>query len=487
MAARLNVVLVIVDSLRAASLGPLARPRCRTPFMDRLGRETVAFARAYATECWTLPTHLSMFTGLLPSEHGAHFQTMAYHEPAPTLAEIYAGAGYHTEIITRNSLLDGTIPGATRGFQVNTRPLAELRGASGAMALLLALAKPRVRRLVQGSGFFHALQKSRRDFVQELARMGIPADRRVLGRALERMGACRKRGQPYFLVLNLYDVHAPYSPTETSPLRSFRSLAGWGENLSLPLVLPRICGHGYLRPGFRLSARHRQMLRGRYARAVELMDDKLGEFWDGTSSAGLLRDTLVIVTSDHGEAFGEHGLYLHDASVYDTHLHVPLWIHHPACPPRKVNDVVSTRELFGLLRAVAAGEGVRGTLLDAAACVARPLALAEHYHDPHTAGLIERYTHNVAAAIVGSRKLVVRAGGLERYDLDRDPEEISPEGGSLADFERVCRREGWPAAAVDEALRHARRWTSDVAARWHSPMAVTSSTRRPSVASDLGG
>ena len=75
----------------------------------------VTFRQARASECWTLPTHLSMFTGLLPSAHGAHFQSMAYAERTPTVAERFAAAGYHTEVVTRNSLFDGTIPGAMGG------------------------------------------------------------------------------------------------------------------------------------------------------------------------------------------------------------------------------------------------------------------------------------------------------------------------------------------------------------------------------------
>src|SRR5262249_42758454 len=82
-ARRLNVVLLVIDSLRARSLGGGDDDAPRTPFFDRLARETICFREARATECWTLPTHLSMFTGLLPSEHGAHFQTMRYARPEP--------------------------------------------------------------------------------------------------------------------------------------------------------------------------------------------------------------------------------------------------------------------------------------------------------------------------------------------------------------------------------------------------------------------
>ena len=138
----MNIVLLVVDSLRACSLGLPRGIGPQTPFIERLGAETSYFRRAYATECWTLPAHCSMFTGLLPSEHGAHFQTMAYSRRASTLAEILAGAGYQTEIVTRNSLFDGSIPGVTRGFLKNTRLLAPSRGRIDPLPLLVAFAFP---------------------------------------------------------------------------------------------------------------------------------------------------------------------------------------------------------------------------------------------------------------------------------------------------------------------------------------------------------
>ena len=274
---RLNVVLVVVDSLRQGSLGRSAGAR-RTPFLDSLAGETVSFTRAHATECWTLPTHLSLFTGRLPSEHGAHFQSMAYTGAAPTLAEILAERGYATEAITRNSIFDGTLPGVLRGFQRLTRPLAPLDTGSLPFLLLLALAKPRVRRLIRDSGFFHAAQKESREFLTTLARMGLPADRLALGCALERMAEQRRQGRPYFLFLNLYDVHAPYCPTETSPLPELDSLSALAETLALPWVLPKVTSHAYLRAGFRLSEWSRAMLLGRYHRAIERMDEKLAWF-----------------------------------------------------------------------------------------------------------------------------------------------------------------------------------------------------------------
>ena len=459
----MNVVLLVVDSLRACSLGRAARGGPRTPWLDRLAEECVLFRRAHATECWTLPTHLSMFTGLLPSEHGGHFQRMDYRGTAPTLAELLAGAGHHTEVITRNSIFDGSLPGVTRGFSVNTPVLADIGRARG-LGLLVALTKPRIRRLVRDSGFFHAMQRQNRAFLTTLARMIVPADRQALDTALGRMETLRRANRPYFLFLNLYDVHAPYAPTPTSPLRPFRTLDGWIENLLLPGAAVRLGAHAYLRDGFRFSPRVRRMLRRRYHEAIELMDAKLAAFHDAARAGGLLDDTMLIVVSDHGEAFGDHDLYFHDASVYQTHLHVPLLVQHPGVAPRVVDDVVSTRDLCALVRSVALEATTRGTVLDPQVPAASPVALAEHFFYPHAPRAAARYAQNLAAAVVGTRKLLVRREGTFHYDLERDPDEQRPEPLPVVEFAARCRRDGVSAGAVEGALAHLRRWEATTAA-----------------------
>jgi arylsulfatase A-like enzyme len=303
----MNVVLLVVDSLRACSLGLPEERGPRTPFLDRLGSVTTQFRRAYASECWTLPAHCSMFTGLLPSQHRAHFQTMAYNEPAPTAAEALSVAGYETEIITRNSIFDGTIPGITRGFRINTRLMAGAGRRLDPLTLLTSLAKPRVRRLIAKSGFFGALQRQNRQFVSTLARMGMPADRLVLDHALERMALHRRRQQPYFLFLNLYDVHARTVRRRTRRWRVSQAARLHREPHAAvgPAARQR---HAYLRPGFHLSERSGNAARplppGHRADGREAAN-----FYDTARGVGLLDDTLLIVTSDHGEAFGEHGLY----------------------------------------------------------------------------------------------------------------------------------------------------------------------------------
>lgn len=422
-----NVVLLVVDSLRAQSISGREFGAPPTPFLASLSERTISFERAYSAECWTLPSHMSMFTGLLPSEHGAHFQSMAYGGVNPTIAEVFARNGYRTEVITRNSIFDGSIPGVLRGFENRSQPMADLRLADAALHAVLALAKPRVRRLIRESGFFHSTQKTNRDFLIQLVRMGMPADRLALNAALESMSAGRRSGKPYFLFLNLYDVHAPYSPSEVSAIPPLSTLSGLAEALSLPTVLPKVSSHAYLRAGFRISDRSRRMLLRRYHRAIELMDEKLAEFHHEACQNGLLDDTVLVITSDHGEGFGEHGLYLHDASLYETHLHVPLWVHFPDSVSERVEDVVTTRDLFGLLKSIAMGGDRSGTLLDAEYRRRVPFALAEHFHYGDARSVLPRYRHNLVG-VVGRRKKVVRRGSsLEVFDREQDPGELSPE------------------------------------------------------------
>lgn len=453
--APLNVVLLVVDSLRAQSIAGREPGAPSTPFLASMAERSVAFERAYATECWTLPSHMSMFTGLLPSEHGAHFQSMAYTAARPTIAELLAVEGYSTEAITRNSVFDGSIPGVLRGFQRLSRPLAEIRPADAVLHGVLALAKPRVRRLIRESGFFHRSQKSNREFLWQLVRMGMPADRLALDLALERMTDGRKAGKPGFLFLNLYDVHAPYSPTESSAIPSLRTFAGWAETAALPAVLPRISSHGYLRPNFTISDWSRRMLLGRYHRAIELMDRKLERFWCEAAGTGLLDDTVLIIASDHGEGFGEHGLYLHDASVYETHLHVPLFVHWPGTAAGRCESVVSLRSLFDLIRAAGQGTGPEGTILDADWRASNPAALAQHFHYSH-GSILPQFRRNLVAAISARSKVVRRGSELVRFDLERDQAEECAERLTDSTLRATLHRAMGSAASLEVACGHLR-------------------------------
>ncbi len=453
----MDVLFLVVDSLRAHPFGDGSV--AATPFLDSLVERSVRFTRAYSTECWTLPSHASMFTGLMPSEHGAHFQTMAYGGAAPTLSERLSGRGYRTELVTRNFVFDGTIPGITRGFQEHTAILGKAAGWDPT-ATFLALAKPRFRRHLRNTGFFHGLQRGDRRFLETFARTLQPADDRALSYLVERAGELRSRNRRFFLFANLYDVHAPYAPSPDSLLRPWCTPTGIKENLLAPYALSRLGEHRYLRRSFQMAEAVRAMLEARYRRAVELMDRKLSRFFDRLLTESLLQDTLVILTSDHGEGFGEHGLFLHDASVYETHLHVPLWICTPDSRRGTVDDVVSTRHLGGLVEGVVARRSGE-TILDPSFRARHPVAYAQHYHYPHLENPRPMYRSDQFAAISRSHKAILRDGRAEVFELPDDARELSPTSAGWREaLDGVAAQSGGGAVAAAKVRAEAARYAA---------------------------
>lgn len=446
----MDVLFLVVDSLRAH---PFADGRVAdTPFLDALGERSAYFARAYSTECWTLPSHASMFTGLMPSQHRAHFHTMAYRGESPTLAEVMRERGYRTELVTRNFVFDGSIEGICRGFEERTRIVSDRVGWDP-VAFFLAAAKPRFRRHVRNTGFFHPEHRDNRAFLTAFARALQPADHLLLRYLVEKMRSRREVGERSFVFANLYDVHAPYAPAEDSLLRPWGSWAGMRENLLAPFALSRLGEHRYLLPGVTVSEAVRRVLEERYRAAVERVDGLLAEFFTELDSAGLLEDTLVVLVSDHGEGFGEHGLFLHDASLFETHIHVPLWVMVPGQAACRIDDVVSTRHLFDLILGHTGGERCR-TILDGEFRARHPAAFAQHYHYPNLPAALPQYRTDQFAAVTGSRKLLMRDRRCEGYDPVRDGDECLPEN-----YSRDEARDVFAAAVGDDAVE-LRRWSA---------------------------
>lgn len=429
----MDLLFLVVDSLRAQ---PFADGRvAATPFLDGLRGRWSCFSQAYATDCWTLPSHASMFTGLMPSEHGAHFQNLAYGGRAPTLAELLSAAGYETELVTRNFVFDGTIPGIARGFARRTRVCARRRYLDPT-ALLIAASKPRFRRHLRNTGFFPRCGWENGGFLARFAASLYPADERLLAYLVRRLRYNRRRGRRSFLFANLYDVHAPYPPRGHSLTSGWRSWNDCFDNFRAPWALSRLGEHRYLKRGFAIPDSTADLLRRRYRAAVQSMDEKLAHFFDELSDHGLLDETAIVLTSDHGEGFGEHGLFLHDGSLFDTHVRVPLWLFVPGQTPSLIERVVSTRHLAETVLGVLDGEKAPA-ILSSEYVERHGLAFAQHYRYPHLSDVAEDYTANQFAAVSeGGLKVVRRAGRWLGYDRRSDRNELSPV--ALADVAEAC-------------------------------------------------
>jgi arylsulfatase A-like enzyme len=315
-----NVLLIVIDTARAWNFSLYGYARPTTPRLDRLAATSAVFERALSTAPWTLPSHGSMFTG-----RWAHELTADWRQPLdtrdPTLGEALAAHGYLTAGFVANTGYCSREHGLARGFAHYEDYAISLGQVAHSSALLRTIANNfRLRALVKND--------------EHLNR--IPADE--VNRRFLRWLATASPERPFFAFLNYYDAHGPYLPP--SPFAGqFRSAPPSGKLSPI---------HRWnFQPGAPApTAAEVEMEIAEYDGALAYVDDRIGALLDDLSRRQLLAKTIVIVTSDHGEEFGEHRLFEHGNSLYWPSLHVPLLISYPPrIPAGRVAVPVSLRDL----------------------------------------------------------------------------------------------------------------------------------------------
>ncbi|MHC5210745.1 MAG: sulfatase [Planctomycetota bacterium] len=320
-----DVLFVVLDTTRADRFPPDASAaRAPTPTFDALANEGVVFGQARSASPWTLPSHASMFTGALPSEHGATSEHPHLDGRLPTLAERLGAAGLHTVAFARKGWLNRQT-GVLRGF----RQVYDLLDPPPLPALL--------------------------ELQRRLFEPDEPDDQGGLWLTMEAGNwFVAHPDVPRFAFLNYDEAHSPLRPPEP-----YRSLA-LGPQLETPWGLADVPHAQRFNTGLEsYTPDDFEVFRRLYDAEITYQDDLLGGLLRVLEASGRLDETLVIVTSDHGEHLGEHGLLGHDFSLYDTVLRVPLVLRYPKALPAGlvVDTPVETRLLGALIEAVRAHDG----------------------------------------------------------------------------------------------------------------------------------
>ena len=316
-----NVLLIILDTVRALSLSAYGYERPTSPELEKFARSAVRFDYALSNAPWTLPSHASFFTGRLPHELSAGWLT-PLDDRYQTLAETLSSQGYLTSGFVGNTLYGDTEKGLSRGFQ-HWEDYAVTPGEILRSSVLIRDLTGR-RRAREPFNSFELLGRKRAEDVNSefLSWLDDVQD-----------------GRPFFTFLNYFDAHAPYLPREE-----------FGRRFATPgLVHPygewaRIRG----RPkGDTLMADWVRDNQDRYDAAIAGLDAELGRLFAELERRGLLENTIVIISSDHGEQFGEHSVMGHGNSLYLPVLHVPLLIRYPGKVPEgaTVQRPVSLRDI----------------------------------------------------------------------------------------------------------------------------------------------
>lgn len=329
-----NIILIVADSLRYDSVYRNGRPK-----IPYTANNAIQFTQARSAGCWTLPSHASLFTGLMPHEHHATSQTRRLSLSTPTLAERLKSIGYATQQVTAN-VVTTNIFGLDRGFDrvIKIWDLILPRVRSFYKSLIL-LGKPRVRRLLLSrDGITNQLTKDLKVgncWVQNTHNNIFRQARRLLQEATV-------KGQPTFLFLNLMETHFPYHVGPTFRL----SASSWRDRLGELAGLYHMVNQTFLTSERRyISPRIGQILRNRQYKSWDLLARPLDRFMRDVHKD---RDNLVVFLADHGDNFGEQDWYYHFTNVTDAGNRVPLmWLGHDHQAPRTITEPVSIRHLYG--------------------------------------------------------------------------------------------------------------------------------------------
>jgi arylsulfatase A-like enzyme len=368
---RPNIVVYLVDTLRADQLGCYGHDGPTSPRLDAFAHEAIRFTDAVAEAPWTRASIASLFTGLPAHRHGVNGRIDALPEEADTMAERFARAGYQTAAFTTNGNV-ASVYGFAQGFQVyELLPGALIPGPDG------------------------------------IVLDPLPSSDGVTRRALEWLDG-RDKARPFLLFLHAADPHGPYIPPP-----EFRARVGApadpGDVGSLAML--RALHEGKRAVDAALVAE----LLALYDGEVAENDEEFGRVLDGLRSRGLYDDTVVVFVSDHGEEFHEHGGWEHGDTLYRELTRIPLVMKlvHGDGAGRRVDRTVQLGDVLPTLLRYA---GVAQSGLPGADVLGRADAAPAMSH--------LSLDGNLSDSLVAGRWHLVRKGErIQLFDRDADPSE----------------------------------------------------------------
>ena len=399
---RPNVLLVVLDTLRADRVSAIQPTAPSTPQLDRLAADGTLFSGAHSVAPWTLPAHASMFTGLLPSEHGATWQafrepadadlediletTFALADPTRLLPVRLRALGYSTLGLTNNAWISRRTSFDT-GFDTFDEMWKERRRLSWGYRLQPALV--------------------RTDRASDLGDAGM-----TLMQLKSRMLEAPLR-EPFFLFINFIDPHYPYSPPE--PWRYAHS-----DDHELG---ERIASFEFSEQEMQAGTRPVDVSRFSpfYDGEVGYVDAVLGQLLDLLRRTGYYEETLIVVTSDHGELLGERGLFGHQFSVDEELMRVPLIVKFPG-PPRPARNDDPLASNLDVYRTILAAAGAEDDAADRSLDLARGTPLGRthligeySFAEPYLRSNLEAFSDFPIAEYRADRRVVYTRHGRELF------------------------------------------------------------------------
>jgi len=327
-----NVLWIVMDTVRADGLSCYGYHRNTTPNIDEIADEGILYENAIAQAPWTLPSHASMFTGMFPSKNGTDFEHSWLDDSFETIAEVLNSHGYQTFEYTNNTFV-GAAYNLTQGFDTYV-----LRN--------LGLNVPGRNSWPYGLPDFLMISRARQYVENNIILMDDGAQR-TNEVVMRWIANAHERETPFFVFINYMEAHTPYHPPEEYAAPYLGDAVSYAQARAVATFIKER-SYVYMTGRRDINAEEFAIDRALYDGEISYLDFRIGELLDYLRDLDILDNTVLIITSDHGENFGEHHLVEHVLSVYDTVLHVPLIIRYPGLAEAglRVEEQVQLIDIF---------------------------------------------------------------------------------------------------------------------------------------------
>ncbi len=426
MATRPNVLILMTDQMQGRVLDP--EHPCRTPHLDRLAARGVRFPRAYTPNAICSPARASLMTGLLPHSHGVttvnhctHDYECTLQEDKPHWAQRLQAAGYRTGLFGKWHV-ERTDELERYGWEVNNvQSSAAWRQRRQALNEGRESGFERQVMLDEPAGYTPARLYGLTRVEPERRGMGVSCSL-----AAEFLAESCGRDRPWCCFVSVTEPHDPFdtsqSMLDTYDLAGIEPPANWFDDLAGRPGMYRKAGRAFAS----LSLDQKKEAAACYWASITEIDQQFGHLLDQLEAAGELDRTIVIMTSDHGEFLGAHGLYQKNVSAFEEAYQIPLIVAGPglaagAVSEARVGSLDIGPTLLDLLGLETIGEGQSKSF---ASVLAAPDETAD-YQVGYAEYYGVRYWFTQRIIWDGDWKLVWNGFDVdELYDLRHDPQEL---------------------------------------------------------------
>jgi len=405
-----NVLVILIDALRADHLGAYGYTRPTSPRIDAFAKEGALFLHNYSQSSWTKPATASLHTSRFPSMHQTYLEKQAVPQSERLLAEVLREAGWETAILSGNPWITpewGFAQGVDHFFSIYDERFARVT--------LFMMSLKRVSKLMGNRAFLY-------NGVKMLVQGQLSTTARDERLNLEaRRWLEEPKDRPFFLYMHYMSPHHPYDPPPPYDK--------WVPDRSLePVTYYPKKSYFFFEEGERIPDAQRDDMIARYDGDILFADTVFGKLVDHLREKGLLEKTIVVIVADHGEEFYDHRNWGHGQSIYNELVHVPLIVRFPKIVPAamRVEQAVMSVDVMPTILEVL---GVRPPANLAGRSLV-PIFRGEPTKVPWEAYSELLYRYGAAHGLVqDSSKVITMNKGDDRrtelYDLATDPTEQS--------------------------------------------------------------